>query len=353
MSNVNTQSQKKSLFLIQVGRSNPIGTEYSGQLFNAVLVYSFLVYRLTMEKGQWHAATCTRAAIHRGTGLDVNRAIPAAIIILKKFKLAGEYENRIYAIKPTDLDWFVLKEDSEKRSWFKRFAYTKLWIPRTDISPRLMTRHNALYWLIKRKPAQAQKWYALVLGITEVTCRNGIARLRGFNLLSSTELRVVTPNEEQLALWQDSRKRKPKEKNDRWRFSDYCDWFMDLCWFEDSDADGEFVSSEQQFVRSMGQYQELMKQAGYSSKEMMEYWSECLAGKEMLFVELFLHQGFIPVFELAESETRQNQRTGKFHGRNSLGFLKKYTASALLQIEELHQRNADMLFAWEFQKGDD
>ena len=356
MSNVKTQKQKRQLFYLRSGRSCPIGEVHRGERFNAIFVYSYLVYRLTMKDGDVATASVSRETIRRGTGLDTSRSIPTALRVLENHNLIGYVGNKIHAVEPEDLNWFVVMQNTESRSWYERISYCSVQIPARNHPSGLSARQNVLYWMITSKPRQAQKWYELTLGITPATCRSAIRALRRLNLLSPNELVAIKPNEQQMSLWQDSYKitKKVPNTDSEWRLSSFCSEFEALWFFTDAElSDGTPISGRDYFIQRMDQYEKRLRQAGYTAADMSEYCQQLQATELTGYVELLFLRGFDDVFELAESETRQNQRTGKFHGRNSLGFLKKYTASALLQIEELHQRNADMLFAWEFQKGDD
>ena len=106
-----------------------------------------------------------------------------------------------------------------------------------------------------------------------------------------------------------------------------------------------------------------MRKAGYSTAEIVEYWTTTVGvAKEQFqtaapFFELFIFGSFHTVFDVAEAETIQNVRSGIFGGSNSKGFLIKKTRAAFKQMHHayrnqprtLEPENDDDFFLWKWQ----
>src|SRR4051812_42037350 len=202
------QRQKKCLFMLKAGKSCPLTSNTSAG-FNAVVVYSFLVYRLKMAKGNQHKPVTNRQ-IQRGTGLCRSRTIPAAVELLETHGLVGKHDGRVFAHQNTTATWFIEMKNSQHKPWYARFAYFKIWIPCTG-KDRLTSRHNALFWLISAKPRQRQTYYAKCLGIDEKTVSRAVKWLRQIGLLSRSELEPRELTAAHLPMWQDKATRKAEQ----------------------------------------------------------------------------------------------------------------------------------------------
>jgi hypothetical protein len=326
----NAKQAKKQLFVLVAGKASPLS-------FNAVMVYSFLVYRFNVAKGSQHTGSVTRQQIHRGTGLSATRTIPAAIIELQQHGLIGLHGDRLFPWQPKQDDWFVGMKNPGMRPWYARIAYFPVWIPVSARGSGLVPRTNALYFLIRHREGQKKRYYALKLGVCEATVRSGIRTLRRLGLVSRYSIVAVEPNDEQLGLWQDRKTKKLKQ----WRLSE-TDRFQavlgaldgSFTYYIDYALGGRAVSARQAFVEDVDQFGRKMQAAGYSTKEIDDYWQETaelcgIAAK----LELFIWGNFSTAFDYAQQQTRLNAAAGTFSGTNSLGLLKRLTRQALAEID--------------------
>jgi hypothetical protein len=348
MSTGQTQHQKKSLFLLRAGRDCLLTSTEAG--FNSILVYSFLVYRLKMAKGDQNTGAVTRMQIERGTGLSRSRTIPKAIEILEAQGLLGRANGRVYAHQGQSGDWFVQMKNSQHKPWYARIAYLNIWIPSSD-PDSLTPRHNAVYWLVRSKPNQRQVYYAIRLGIDEKTVARAIERLRRLELISWSGIEPLQLQARHLALWQDKPKKKFKTKE--FRLSDnpmmraYAT-ASPLTWFSGTDE----TAPSQQFAQRLDGYGNRMRSAGYSTVEITTYWERTAKRimdntQAMEPFERFVID-FGRVFDHVEAVTQRNRAAGTFNGPNSLGLLETVTRQATEELQLVWQNHLTYgsFFAW-------
>jgi hypothetical protein len=333
----NTKTTKKQLFFLIPGKTCPLS-------FNAVLVYSFLVYRYKAAKGDQQRGAVTRQQIHRGTGLSDTRTIPDAIAELEQHGLVGWNGDgdRVFPWEPKHEDWFVGMKNPGMRAWHSRIAYFPIWIPMTGRASGLVPRVNALYFLIRQTPNQRQAYYALKLKISEGTVRSGIQTLRRLRLISPLGLSSVDCGDEQLALWQDRKSR----KEHGWRLSGE-EMFKSLLakmdgrfkYFQSDNLGGRPHTAKQMFVRVVDWLGRKMHSSGYSRHEITKYWTQVMELFEVNEspsgigkLELFLDRNFHVVFEYAHQQTLKAASAGTFTGVNSFGLLMRLTHEAFNDI---------------------
>jgi hypothetical protein len=330
-----TQHDKKSLFLLRAGQSCPF-TSTTAAGFNAVLVYSYLVYRLKMAKGDQNKAAVNNKQIARGTGLCRSRTIPNSLKILEDEGLLGGTDAQVFPHQGQSFDWFVQMKNVQNKPWYARVAYLKIWIPST--SPDSLTpRHNAVYWLIRLKPRQRQVYYAKCLGIDEKTVARAITRLRKLELVSWSQLEPLELRDLHLALWQDKRKKKFKTKEFRLSNNEKMSLFAKdnpLTWFEGSD---------ERFALVLDGYGNRMRAAGYSTVEITAYWEATLLhilerAKVLEPFERFVTQ-FGKIFDHVEAVTLRNRAAGTFNGANSRGLLEQITRTATEELQTVWQNH--------------
>ncbi len=306
------------------------------------MVYSFLVYRLSMAKGSQAQGAVTRQQIHRGTGLSDTRTIPAALTELEQHGLVGFNEGRVFPFQPRDRSWFVEFKNPGGREWYARITYFPIWIPDSAKASGLVPRVNALYFLIAKRPAQRQKYYALKLRVSVGTIRSAVSKLRRLGLISPDDLKANDPEDGQRAYWQDRQVRKAKQ----WRLSSSKLFKAILChldgqfqYFSTIDAEGRIAS--QVCTDMIDWFGQDMRTAGYSTKEIDDYWRQVIElchldasfsgpGKFELFVSL----NFPVIFEYVEQQTLKARAAGQFSGTNSLGLLLRVTRQAIGEIDQ-------------------
>ena len=342
---------KKALHVLRAGKASPLS-------FNGVLIYSFLVYRRKMAKDNVHKAMVTQSAIHAGTGLDPNRAIPRARDELLRYGLISKHDGKLYAKQPPDWSWFVTMSNKEKRPWHSRFAYLRILLPSNGLDTKLTPRQNMLYWLIDCKPEQAQKYYALRLGVTTKTVRSAVTKLCQMELISCELHKRGWPILETLpladghgSLWQDkTRRTKPSpEKAARKICLSQCFIFPEeyvyVFFVSRRCEDGCQRDASWWMRKKIDQSGIAMLEAGYTDKDILHFKDEVLAifgkaYKPMLFFEWFMRSHWDSVFEAAEKKTMENRHRSKFAGPNSRGLLLKYTNDASIQMQDVYRRLA-------------
>lgn len=342
------KTKKRRLFVIKCGRSCPLtGAKDS----NSILVYSFLVYRLRMGKGDARKGAVSIAQIERGTRLD-RKIIAVALEVLRALQLACECEDRWAALGPVVSDWFR-KRKTNKTEWYDQFAYFPIEIPEKNSG--LTNRQNLLYWSIVANPDQKQAYYALTLGLSSRTAMRGVKKLKSMGLLSDDGLRAVERTDELLCLWADSvpqriaiRTRKPAAyelaKDPGCYLSKFPVTFKFeiFCEVDESTAHERFVNRVNENGRSM-------LQANYTSREIVEVWNHLISdvkkrgGAVLQRWEVCVMQ-FPWIFQRAEDITAKNRALGKFNGRNSRGVLDQLIKEA---IDTLELWQGDLLF-WSY-----
>lgn len=322
--------------MLKAGRSCPL-TSAEAAGFNAVLVYSFLVYRLKMQKGDHNKAAVTNRQIHRGTGLCRSRTIPVAIQLLEKHGLLGRTSNRVFAHQGQSEPWFVQMKHAQNKPWYACFAYFEIWIPSSQ-KRRLTSRHNALFWLIVSKPRQRQSYYAMCLGIDEKTVSRAVKELRKLKLVSGSELEPCELTEEHLSMWQDKAARKATHtsfKLSKVGILTALSKDTPFKWF--APRNDTEPSAYESFVQMIDAYGAEMQNAGYSTVEISQYWDDAtktivLETDALEPFELFVMQ-FRKIFQYIEALTLHNRAQRLFKGKNSLGLLKEVTTKAIHQLK--------------------
>lgn len=338
----NTKTAKKELYFLMPGKSCPLS-------FNAVLTYSFLVYRFKAAKEDQQRGAVTRQQIHRGTGLSDTRTIPSAIAELEQHGLVGKDSTgeRVFPWQPKQDGWFVEMTTPGMRPWHSRIAYFPIWIPTAGKSSGLVPRVNALYFLIRRSPGHRQAYYALKLKISDGTVRSALNTLRRLGLVSPLGLTAVEPTDDQLRLWQDRKTRKAATSEHVWRLS-ATDVFKSLLtrfdgrfrYFHDAIRDGKSLTAKQSCVKVIDWFGRTMQAAGYSRKEIIDYWTQVFDlfgdGDSLVSLsklELFLNLNFHVVFEYAQQQTLKAASAGTFSGVNSSGLLLRITREVAHEID--------------------
>ena len=215
-----------------------------------------------------------------------------------------------------------------------------------------------LYWLIDCKPEQAQKYYALRLGVTTKTVRSAVTKLCQMELISCELHKRGWPILETLpladghgSLWQDkTRRTKPSpEKAARKICLSQCFIFPEeyvyVFFVSRRCEDGCQRDASWWMRKKIDQSGIAMLEAGYTDKDILHFKDEVLAifgkaYKPMLFFEWFMRSHWDSVFEAAEKKTMENRHRSKFAGPNSRGLLLKYTNDASIQMQDVYRRLA-------------
>lgn len=358
-----TQQAKKRLFLLKAGRACPLLLSELGESgFNAVVVFSFLVYRLKAAKGNSYRAAVSKKQIQRGTGLDRSRTIPAALQLLEKHDLIGTHKGRSFAYQPKDESWFLQMKHAAQKPWYARFAYFPIWIP-APVDNSLTPRQNALYWLIIQRPRQKQRYYSLCIGISDKTVRRTVEKLRNLHLLSEDDLTALRPAESHMYLWQDKAVRKSASTEYRLSRRGVFAKFENDAPYErfqgKRNNNGSFVSAYEQICEFVDLIGRKMQRAGYSRTEIETYWSETvnriLSEINLLVAIESLILEFPSIFEYVEAQTLRSRAAGRFQGANSLGLLKQCTKAAIdtLIASCDHYRRHGSVLHWSWQPPSD
>jgi len=334
----------KNLFFLQAKKGCPLS-------FNARFVYSFLVYRIGQAKGKTHPASVTIKQITNGTGLDKDCARAAIEELeyhglcawtVKKtvaYELDGKsgpvsverQQGRVIALEGDSYDWFSERGIKRHAEWFDRFAYFKVSIPR---SGTLASRHNALFWLIHRRPRQKQVWYARILGISKNTVGPAIETLRQKKYLLGFGL--VTAATADYSIYD---QKKPKREKQR---------VLSIPLENPSALKFEWFEGHEQFAAKVKDMGELMLQCGFTEKAVFEYWSWTIQklGGRFDFLEIFVRD-WHELFGHVEGVTGLNRQQGLFRGPNSGGLLKQETEMAI-KVLECHLKNSGSVFLWSY-----
>ena len=95
-----------------------------------------------------------------------------------------------------------------------------------------------------------------------------------------------------------------------------------------------FAISRSHLRRSLQEGCEAMAEAGYTSVQVRDYWERevpeaCRGDGLLLLMEYFVERIFYKLFDAVETVTKRNRQAGRFHGENSLGLLRKETATTV------------------------
>ena len=195
---------KRSTWLLRPGRKLPPELD-----FNGLTAYSALVHR------HRYGRAMSARQVADACGLDRCRAIYVSLRQLSDLELVHKSGRRWVASEPP-AGWFQSRM-SDQADWWTKFAYTKVIVPARKAN-RLLSRANALYWLLTsiqrmgRLGRFKRTGLATMLRVPSITVRRSLKSLRSLGLVDR-EGHPIPPEADHFPLWADrSRRHKPFDK---------------------------------------------------------------------------------------------------------------------------------------------